>query len=208
MAQIFCFGDSITYGYKDQTLGGWTNRLKLYLENSDNFKGLIYNLGVPGETTDRLIERFTLETISRLNEVREERKNDNVFIFAYGANDSAIMPSRSSFRVDVDTFKSNLIKVVIEAKKFGGKIYIQTITPVIEEITISSLVKDKSRSNEYIKKYNNKIIEVSKEQNIEVIDVNSAYLKQGYHDLFCEDGLHPNDKGHELIFKTVIEKIV
>jgi lysophospholipase L1-like esterase len=69
-------------------------------------------------------------------------------------------------------------------------------------------VKDKSRSNEYIKKYNNKIIEVSKEQNIEVIDVNSAYLKQGYHDLFCEDGLHPNDKGHELIFKTVIEKIV
>lgn len=204
MAQIFCYGDSITYGADDTVLSGWVTRLRLHLENNLNFKGLIYNMGIPGETTKGLVERFTQETKSR---IREDKTVENIFIFTYGANDSAFIPSKNIFRVDVNMFKNNLNKTIIEAKKFSNKIYIQTITPVVEEETVNPVNKDKSRKNKWVEEYNNKVLEIAKEQGIEIIDVNLAYLKQNYKDLFCKDGLHPNDKGHELIFKTVISKL-
>jgi len=204
MTQIFCFGDSITYGADDVVLSGWVTRLRLYLEKDPNFKGLVCNLGIPGETTKGLVSRFETETKVR---IREDKEIESIFIFAYGANDSAFVPSKNHFRVNVDTFKENLNKTIIEAKKFSNKIYIQTITPVVEEETVNPINKDKSRTNKWIEEYNSKVLEVAKEQGIEVIDINPAYLKQNYKDLFCKDGLHPNDKGHELIFKTVLEKI-
>ncbi|MEA3399067.1 MAG: GDSL-type esterase/lipase family protein [Patescibacteria group bacterium] len=202
--KIFCFGDSITHGSNDLVLGGWVNRLNLYLENKPDFEGSIFNLGISGETTKGLIERFNQESKTRI----KEKDVNNIFIFAYGANDSAIINESDSFKVDVNDFKENLIKAITEAKKFSSKIFILTITPVVEESAVISRSGKYFRSNDYIKKYNDKIEEIVKEQNIEIIDINSVYTNKSYKDLFTEDGLHPNDKGHELIFKTVVNKII
>lgn len=205
MSQIFCFGDSITYGAEDEELSGWVTRLRLKIDKEHHFKDLVYNLGIPGETTDGLVKRFNKEAELR---IREDREVENIFIFAYGANDSAFIKSKNSFRVDPDNFKKNLIKIITEAKNFGNKIYIQTVTPIVEESMIYHPNKDKARTNKWIEEYNSKIFELSKEYNIEIIDVNSAFLKQDYKYLFCKDGLHPNNNGHEIIFNITIDKII
>jgi lysophospholipase L1-like esterase len=208
MAQIFCFGDSITYGAWDVANSGWAQKLRMYLdkkqEEDDSLYFLTYNLGIPGETTGGLVNRFSSETKAR---IREEKQEENIFIFAYGANDAAMIPSQNKFRVDAEDFKNNLENVVDQAKKFGNKIFILNITPVNEEFTANPVNKDKSRINKYIEAYNKKIKEMAGNKGIYLVDVNSAFMNNDYKSLFCEDGLHPNESGHEVIFNELLKVV-
>ena len=87
MAQILVFGDSISYGKWDKE-GGFVQRMKNFLDEETLSKSenehTIYNLGVSGNTTEDLLERFEFETKQRLKEDDEEL----IFIFAIGVNDS------------------------------------------------------------------------------------------------------------------------
>jgi len=205
MAQIFCFGDSITYGAWDVVNSGWAQKLRIYLdkkqEEDSSLYFLIYNLGIPGETTDSLVNRFLPETKAR---IREDRQEENIFIFAYGANDSATILSQNNFSVDVKDFKNNLKNTIDQAKNFGNKIFILNITPVNEELTANPVNKAKSRLNKYIEKYNQNIKEISEDNGIYFVDVNSAFMNNNYKGLFCEDGLHPNEFGHEIMFNELL----
>jgi len=110
MAKIFCFGDSLTYGAWDISSSGWVSRLRMFLDKKQSADPdlyfLTYNLGICGETTDSLVNRFLPEMKARI-----KAGDDNVFIFAYGTNDSAFISSQNDFSVKADDFKKNLEKV-------------------------------------------------------------------------------------------------
>ena len=184
MAQVFCFGDSITYGSDDLTKTGWANQLRAFLDNKDNAYGLVYNLGISGEMTDGLVERFERETQSRLKVLKEIKRKNNTFIFAYGANDTIFFVSKNAFAIDSDKFKDNLVGVIRKAKELGDKVYIQTITPVVTDRIVNHPNKDKIRKNEYVDKYNCKILEIVEEEGINLIDINKAFVEQDYSGLF------------------------
>jgi len=73
-------GDSITFGFYDKE-GGWIQRLRKFLDDKllNELEGLdkkilrklknpyffVYNLGISGNTTENLLERFEFERISR-----------------------------------------------------------------------------------------------------------------------------------------------
>lgn len=95
--------------------------------------------------------------------------------------------------------------MVDQAKKFGNKIFILNITPVDEEFTANPANKDKSRLNKYIEAYNKKIKETADNKGIHFVDVNSVFMNNDYKSLFCEDGLHPNESGHEVIFNELLK---
>ena len=199
MAVIYAFGDSITYGAWDIEGGGWANRLRCYfdgLQDEDpSLYYIVYNLGIPGETTDGLVNRFELEIKAR------ERK-DSIFVFAYGANDVALAGDK--YTVAKDAFKANLSEAVAKAKNVSQKIVLVNITPVIEEVTNNTgNPLHRKRLNKDIQDYNKVIAGIGAEQNCQVADVNSLYIKSGCKELFDEDGLHPNAKGHEIIFEEV-----
>ena len=209
MAQIFCFGDSITYGAWDVANSGWAQKLRMYLdkkqEEDDSLYFLTYNLGIPGETTNGLVNRFLSETEARIRE--DEDLEENIFIFAYGANDSAPIPSQNKFRVNAEDFKNNLKSVTDQAKKIGSKIIILNITPVDEELTANPVNKDESRLNKHIATYNEAIKEMTVNSDIYLVDVNSAFMNTDYKSLFCEDGLHPNESGHKIIFNELLKVV-
>ena len=77
MAKILIFGDSIIWGAFD-TEGGWATRLKKYFDENrkEDFNYQVYNLGVSGDTTEDLLDRFEFETKQRINEEEE-----TIFIF-------------------------------------------------------------------------------------------------------------------------------
>ena len=206
MAQIFCFGDSITYGAWDVDNSGWANQLRAYLDRKqledDDLYFLTYNLGIPGETTTGLVGRFLSETKVR---IREERPEENIFILAYGANDSAVVLNQDNFRVDIEDFKKNLENVINQAKKFGSKIVIVNITPVDEELTANPVNMNKSRLNQNIQTYNEAIKELVDNNNLYLVDVNSAFMSFDHRSLFCEDGLHLNESGHKIIFDELLK---
>ena len=112
MEKVICvFGASITWGACDEEKGGWINRLRLHLESFSN-KIMIYNLGIPGETTDDLLKRFKNEAGVRLLDESEskEYKDHNIIILSIGTNDSST-DSKNSPRISPEKFQKNLNKL-------------------------------------------------------------------------------------------------
>lgn len=55
--------------------------------------------------------------------------------------------------------------------------------------------------------YSSVVEGIASEKGIPLIDIRSAFLsKDCYSDYLCEDGIHPNEKGHLLISKTIQER--
>ena len=205
MSQVFLFGDSITYGEFDTEQAGWAERLKKIafekqLKGSDWIA--VYNLGIPGEHTNDFLKRFEREF-----EARKDPEEENIFVFAFGANDAAFLPDKREFQVPLQRYERN-IKNIIEISRslHGKKIIFLTTIPVLEEVLAKS-GRSKERKNEYIEKYNIALKRVCSDEEIDVLDVHSAYLKNGYGDLFSHDGLHPNSAGYKLIFEMVRNRL-
>ena len=203
MAQLYAFGDSITYGSWDREGSGWANRLRQALdeehESGKREFTLFYNLGIPGETTEHFVQRFVPET-----EARFRSGERYTFTFAFGANDACFIPSKNQFKVTVEQYKQNFETILEQAKPLAERIIILNITPVVDELTVAPTGKDKSRLNKYITPYNEVLKDLAADYSLELIDVNAAFMaEENLADLFCEDGLHPNANGHKLIFEVM-----
>lgn len=201
--QLFCFGDSITWGAWEEE-GGWADRLKrsyyAYVESHTDAWIEIYNLGIPSDSSDDVAERFSGEVAARI----DDQNTGRVFIFALGANDAKFHAQNHHFRCSPEQFEKNIRTLVKKAKDLSGKIYLLNVLPVIDEKNTSP---DSIRSNAFIEMYNALLKKISEEEQVELIDINTAYKNADLAALLGDDGLHPNTKGHELIFQTVKERI-
>ncbi len=200
MAVIYAFGDSITYGAWDMEGNGWASRVRHYLDDRQDkdpsFYQIFYNLGIPGETTEGLVKRFKSEV-----EAREREDENAIFILAFGANDAAQINGK--FAVEKEKYVENLSQIISSFKNLSKNIVILNITPVIEEMTAKPNHRNKIRLNFYIDEYNAELKKLVEREKTIFIDTNSIYKNNDYLTLFDEDGLHPNSKGHELIFQAV-----
>ena len=81
---ICIFGDSISHGQWGR-LNGWADRLKLTLQNETLDSGFqsyyfLYNLSIPGDTTEHIRQRFDAECAARA---------PHIIIFTAGINDAS-----------------------------------------------------------------------------------------------------------------------
>ena len=70
--RILAFGDSITLGMWDYEAGGWVNRIGRALgvtsrKNPEDDSTTIYNLGVSGNSSREILERFENEIMTKSN---------------------------------------------------------------------------------------------------------------------------------------------
>ncbi|MDO9399754.1 MAG: GDSL-type esterase/lipase family protein [bacterium] len=191
MPNILIFGDSIVYGAFDPEAGGWADRLKaFFFKDGRNYDYFVYNLGISGDTTENLLERFEFETKQRSDEDKTS------FIFSIGINDSAWMHSKNNHWVLPNKFIDNIKKLIQLAQKFSSKIIFVSLSPVDEtKTTPIPWNTDLSYKNEWIQEYNKIIKSICEENKILFIDVFEKFIKLDYTKLL-EDGLHPNSKGH------------
>jgi lysophospholipase L1-like esterase len=199
---LLVFGDSISYGAWCE-MGGWVDRLKIYREKQriqDSTYYLTYNLGIPGETVEGLQARFLEEAKRRISANPES----NQIIFAYGMNDLAANAD-GSFLVDPDKFQEIYLKVIQQSKQLATKVQLLTITPIHELADPNSIL---GRKNSAINQYNQIIKQLGIQEEIEVIDIHEVFSSNNVALLLDTDGLHPNSAGHELIFRTVVSKLM
>ncbi len=202
---VLLFGDSITHGAFDAEAGGWANRIGALANEvsiKNNFHPVVntFNLGIGGTTTEDLLTRLEFETLQRVG------KNDEaVFVFAFGSNDMAVLGETGKHAVSKEDFAINISKMITIARKFSDTIVFLTMPPVVEAITkhVGSNAKGKSRIEADVVEYNAVIMNECGSQSVDVIDVHEEYVKGEFVNLFVSDGLHPNAKGHELIFTEV-----
>lgn len=200
--QIFVFGDSITYGAWDPE-GGWVARLRKYLDKKQlaepkQFYYMVYNLGVSGDSSEDVLERFSTEI-----EQRFEKDVEALVIFAIGINDAHFFKNVAQAKV-VEKFNVNLKKLTALAHEYTRNILFVGATPVIESKTMPVPWNVAiSYDNKQISKDDKLVREFCKKKNIPFIEVFEDWQTTKYELLLSHDGLHPNSEGHEKIAEAV-----
>ena len=183
MSVICVFGDSIVWGAYDLELGGWVNRLKLYLNNLGNFDTDVYNFGVSGDKVKDVLKRIDIEAKSI--------KPDKI-IFAIGINDSPHLAHL--FGTKLTDFENQFRQLLEKAKKFTENIVIVGLINVAENTKLHGY------SNQKIEKYNQVVEKIAQEENLLFVGQFFSLSNEDF-----EDGLHPNSKAHQKIFEKVKE---
>ena len=193
MDKILVFGDSIAYGKWDSK-GGWVARLRNYIDTTYNLNkegnAQVYNLGIPGEVVPRLAERFSSELT-----MRTFPSEKNLVIVACGINDSCPNNWMTDKQTDVEEFKAAYRKMITIARDHECEIVAIGLTPINAEKSKGLLF-----SNEEVKKYNDIIKDICKENGVRMLHLFDELLKEDFARLLV-DAVHPNDEGHEVLYR-------
>jgi len=194
MAQIFIFGDSIAYGAWDSK-GGWAGRLRSHLDQKEPKKHYVYNLSIPtDETSDEVLTRIDNEL-----GVRQGSKKENVILIAIGVNDSEVMLEKNEQKTPVDKFKSNISEMINVSKNYAGKIILVGVLPFNQDVLDPiPWVPQRAYRKDKAEEYDKNIKQLCEENSVHYIYMYDLDIIDT-----LDDGIHPNDDGHALIFKRI-----
>lgn len=177
-AKIIFFGNSITAGYKLNPTDAFPNLIQQKIDSIGlNYKCI--NAGNSGETTSG--------GITRLNWVI--KNGCKIFVLELGANDGL----RGLKISETEKNLNQIIDMVL------GKI------PDVK-ILICGMKVPPSMGKTYAKEYDEMFARVGARSEVEFI----PFLLDGVAgipELNLEDGIHPTEKGHKILAKTVWEKL-
>ena len=192
---VFFVGDSITFGWRDEDLGGWPSRLIAALPAGIAVTG--YNLGVRGDTSEEIRARWSDEV------ARRHRESANtVVVFAFVANDAKLSPDQRPL-VSLDRIAENARQILLTAKRRHTVLFVGP-APVEE----AALARAFNRDGTAAVPSNAQVEAVS-----EVLSATAAEVSVPYYDLSRQlkhsddwlevlretDGIHPPARGHDLI---------
>lgn len=203
--RILVFGDSITQGYFDSQ-GGWTERLRrLYdmriLNNLSGEWTELFNLGISGNTTKGLIDRFDNEVKARI-----WRDEPFTFVFAVGINDTA-RDEGVRERSNPDQYREELKQLIVQAKNYSKKFMFIGLSVIDEEIVKDRPNKPWEFSNNRIYEFEKVLSDVCNQENVPFVPIFEKFQAEQQKRNLLADGLHPNDAGHQLIYELVLPEL-
>jgi lysophospholipase L1-like esterase len=194
--RVLIFGDSITWGADDQEGLGWANRLRKYLQATDE-NIAVYNCGIRGDTTENLLEIFSVEA-----NARRSRKNDELIIFAIGINDSRTLNGQQ--QVELSKFKANVQALIEQAKVLTSNIIFVGLTRVVDGK--SNWTDDRGNlvyTASTVKEYDTALKTLVNENSVNYVEMFDLLEDSDMPD----DGLHPDARGHEKMFNRIKDYI-
>jgi len=195
MRKVFVFGDSIVLGRKVAIDSNWVSKLDDFFKYEFKDETITYNLGIPGETSGGLASRIKPEIRSR---IKNKNADDfTIIIVSTGINDAKI--KKNKIQTSKDELAENARNIIEISKKYADIVVVVGPVRVSEEV-LSDF------SNDVIGKYNDIMRNVCLLQKTAFVDLFGVWPSLG-NDLWSDDGIHPNRKGYEFIFKKVIEKL-
>ncbi len=154
----------------------------------------VYNQGVSGDTTEDLLKRIEIESSAR---------DPFLIIISMGDNDSLTESAGGKNLVSLEKYGENIKKIISISKKHTNKLVFLGLKKIDEEKTNPVSWGSFYYTNANISKYNNKLKDVCKTEGIEFLDMFELLSEKDF-----EDGLHPNSKGHEKIFRKVMDFLI
>ena len=196
MRGVLVFGDSIVWGRGENPSYSWVGRLKNDFEKQ-NFYNTVYNLGIPGETSNSLQQRFLVELKSRV--VKKRTEDDFLIIIAVGMNDSRFL-DENNCEVEIEEFEKYIRSLISISKQYTNNIAVLEITPVDEKKTTP--YESHHYTNERICLFNNIICKAAKEEDVHLISVFEEFKAKNLNELLV-DGIHPNTKGYDILYSII-----
>lgn len=195
MINLCIFGDSITWGAWLPFRVGWANLLRNYLEKVSDNAVSVYDLGIDGDTSRDLLDRFEVEARAR---------KPQVIIFAVGINDSGFRLSKENPLVPIDEFESNLRQLIGMAREFTQDIIFLGLGKGDDGPTnpLPQSTTGKCYDKENARLYDEVIRKVCEEEKVRYVSVIDKLTDDDF-----IDGLHPNPDGHLKIYESVRKEL-
>ena len=158
--------------------------MELEKRRDDNY---ILNLGIPGQTSNDILNRIENELLYRINDDDEFN-----LIFSFGIKDTLLLNNDHNY---LNTFNNNFYKLLSIAQKYTKNIYfVGLIIPNIE-------IRKKYNINNVIK-IDECLEKMCNQNKVKYIKIRDLITKDD-----LEDGLHPNASGHKKISKIILKEI-
>ncbi|MDN5341803.1 GDSL-type esterase/lipase family protein [Oceanotoga sp. DSM 15011] len=203
---LLFIGDSITdsgatYKEPDEIGNGFVRHINDFLKIKNPEKKLnIINKGIGGNKSIDLLKRWEKDVI--------KENPDLLFIFI-GTNEILGKYFEDPFISDIDIFELNLINMIEQTNK-KTNIKLMNLIPYTKKIKNQFLFgKDLySKENLEIIKYNKTIEKIANHYNLTYINLYEDFKKLDDLDIdLTIDGIHPNSKGHMLIFTKILKTL-
>ena len=216
-------GDSISRGViYDEGKGKYSILDRSYVALvQSRLKGIVQNASRFGSTIIRGIVRLGKDIA---------KEKPDIVLIEYGGNDCDFawnevaahpdMPHEP--QTELSAFEAALTDTIASLKEKGIIPVLMTLPPLEADRYLRWVSKDDPQTELHIlewlgsatkiywwqERYSSSILRVAESTDTRWIDVRGAFLHApDYGALICRDGIHPNEKGHELIAQTIVDYI-
>ncbi|MDY6407686.1 MAG: SGNH/GDSL hydrolase family protein, partial [Pseudomonadota bacterium] len=161
--------------------------------------------------------------LSHLSQVQ----NSDYILFSFGGNECNYDWDKISQnpdlphapRLTLSQFHDRYVHLIQLAQKRGKTPILFSLPPLHAESFVRSISLGRNQNSimKFMKNdvhlsyrwhnmYNLEIFKIARERDIPVIDISTCFLSQlDYSSYLCDDGVHPNEKGHQLIAEALKE---
>lgn len=181
----------------------------------------IFNISAFGNTVKKAERKF-----NRLF----KKVMPDIVIFGLGGNDcdfdwddiSENPTEPHEPKTDVENFKKTLGSMADTVKKEGGRAVLMNLPPLDPDryfrwitlgdgeraANILEWLGSVSKIYWWQEKYNAAVLKLAREKKLDVIDIRAEFLDNpDFREYLCEDGIHPNEKGQQLIARAVAQYV-
>lgn len=189
------FGDSITSGDNSNDGSGYRNYLAANLASYWGGSHSVLNEGVPGTTSNKGESRMG-PTLSR--------DKPAYTLILYGTNDwNDCRGQAPDACYTIDALRT----MILLAREIHSFPILATVPPVNPAFTD----KSPTERNDWVKRQNDLVVALAKEQQVQVADIYGAFMKVGSLPSLFSDKEHPNEAGYVLIaqvwFKAITQPL-
>jgi lysophospholipase L1-like esterase len=175
----------------------------------------VHNAGVPSNTTSDARKRLAADVLAH---------QPRVVVMQFGLNDAAIdvwkKPPATAPRVPLDTYLANYRAMIAATRSAGAKVIVMTTNPLRWTGKLRELYgqppyrpdEEAGFESPQLTRYNEALRALAQELNVPLVDVHAAYpaFAARHHttiDAMLLDGMHPGDRGHELVAELLVPAI-
>ncbi len=195
--RIVAFGASSIYGRRDPDGGGFVGRLRRWHEPAHP-GNLVYNLGIGGETSEELAERFSLEA---------PRRKPQLTIIHLGINDARRIGSADGAPArSVHQHRAGAEALFAAAMKLG-ELFVVGQFPIDEARTCPYFDGESFYRYEDAERYAAVIRDLCAARSIPHLDLFREWTRESVLAFLDEDGLHCNAAGHQRIFHRLRDRL-
>lgn len=218
---VMLCGDSISKGIIFDSIAGKYKKCEKAFAGMLNkiFNTSILNISKFGNTAKKAEKRFYKAY---------DENSPEVVIFELGGNDcdfnwDEVNEEPGGIHIpktEINQFKDILEGMADTVKESGGRPVFMNLPPLDPDAYFKWISRgDEKRAENILKwlgsvskiywwqeRYNSAVQDIARKHDIELIDIRNEFLKRyDFRECICDDGIHPNDRGQQLIAE-VIEK--
>lgn len=219
---VCVFGDSVTKGVVFDSVRDKYTLLK------DSFVNLAKSGGNFAISNYSRFGSTIAKGLEMLSRHKSELSRCDYTVLEFGGNDcdfdwaevAAAPDAEHVPNTPVGRFEQLYTSMIAQIRTCGSRPVLLTLPPVdakryfawisrgLNADAILHFLGDVEYIYRWHEMYNLAVCRLSKNLNVPLIDISSAFLQTpNYQQLICDDGIHPNERGHRLIGRTIGETI-